>query len=221
MIRPPRGVWAFIIRTACCAHRKAPVRLVSTTACQSARSISSGWPAGPNTPALFTSRSSRPQRSRMASNSAATDGGEVTSVATARAESAGPVQACAVSASAPPAGPPARPASPPRAGPGRCSGPARTGPGDHGDTHGSSLLSSGDHGDRPPPGLDQPYRQRPDQPVPGLGGRADDHGVRADLVRYPPQLVVRVARRHDERESARPARRPLRRPAAAGPPRSR
>ena len=35
MIRPPRGSCAFIIRTACCAHRKAPVRLVSTTACQS------------------------------------------------------------------------------------------------------------------------------------------------------------------------------------------
>ena len=48
MIRPPRGSWAFIIRTACWAHRKTPVRLVSTTRCQSARSISSAWAAGPN-----------------------------------------------------------------------------------------------------------------------------------------------------------------------------
>ena len=31
MIRPPRGSCAFMIRTAACAHRKAPVRLVSTT----------------------------------------------------------------------------------------------------------------------------------------------------------------------------------------------
>src|SRR5512146_793385 len=31
MIRPPRGSWAFISLMACCAHRNAPVRLVSTT----------------------------------------------------------------------------------------------------------------------------------------------------------------------------------------------
>ena len=89
MIRPPRGSWAFIVRTACWAHTKAPVRLVSTTRCQSARSISSAWAAGPNKPALFTSRSRRPQRSRTASKSAATDGGEVTSAGTTSVASAG------------------------------------------------------------------------------------------------------------------------------------
>ena len=89
MIRPPRGSWAFIIRTACWAHRKTPVRLVSTTRCQSARSISSACAAGPNSPALFTSRSSRPQRSRTASKSAATDGGEVTSAGTTSAAPSG------------------------------------------------------------------------------------------------------------------------------------
>src|SRR5215475_1195336 len=33
MMRPPRGVWLFIIRNASCVHRNAPVRLMSTTAC--------------------------------------------------------------------------------------------------------------------------------------------------------------------------------------------
>ena len=31
MIRPPRGVWRFISRKACCVQRNAPVRFVSTT----------------------------------------------------------------------------------------------------------------------------------------------------------------------------------------------
>src|SRR5438876_10101693 len=89
MIRPPPGVWAFIIRTACWAHRKAPVRLVSTTCLQSAQEISSTAPAGPNTPALLTSRSTLPHRRCTAANSPATDPGTVTSAGTARADSAG------------------------------------------------------------------------------------------------------------------------------------
>src|SRR6266516_7012197 len=89
MIRPPPGVWAFIIRTACWAHRKAPVRLVSTTCLQSAQEISSTAPAGPNTPALLTSRSTLPHRRCTAANSPATDPGTVTSAGTASADSAG------------------------------------------------------------------------------------------------------------------------------------
>src|SRR5438067_733560 len=89
MIRPPPGDWAFIIRNACWAHRNAPVRLVSTMRCQSASASSSTAPPGPNTPALLTSRSSRPQRSLTASNSRATDSGAVTSAGTASADPAG------------------------------------------------------------------------------------------------------------------------------------
>ena len=60
MIRPPRGVCAFIIRNAARVQRKAPVRLVSTTArhCSTVRS-SSGTP-GAEMPALLKSTSSRP-----------------------------------------------------------------------------------------------------------------------------------------------------------------
>src|SRR5215831_8608179 len=89
MIRPPPGVWAFIIRTACWAHRKAPLRLVSTTWLQSAQEISSTAPAGPNTPALLTSRSTRPHRRSTAANSPATDSGTVMSAGTASADPAG------------------------------------------------------------------------------------------------------------------------------------
>ncbi len=84
MIRPPRGVCVFIIRTAWWAHRKAPVRLVSTACRQPAGEISSTGPAGPNIPALLTSRSTRCHRCWTAPNSAATDSGTVTSVGTAR-----------------------------------------------------------------------------------------------------------------------------------------
>ena len=85
MIRPPRGSWAFIIRTACWAHRNAPVRLVSTACRQSATEISSTAPAGPKMPALLTSRSTRPHRLPAAANSAATESGTVTSVSTGSA----------------------------------------------------------------------------------------------------------------------------------------
>src|ERR1700722_2687669 len=206
MIRPPRGTCAFIIRTACWAHRNAPVRLVSTTACQPARSISSICPAGPNTPALFTSRSSRSQRSRTRSNSVATDPGEVTSVGTASAESAGPAQAREVSASASARRPASATCQPPAS---RASAIPRPSPDPAPVTTATPTdpplpQDSGNDGDRPPPGLDQPDRQRPDEPVPGLGGRAPPHGVRAPLVRHPPQLVVRVAHRDDERDRHAP-----------------
>ena len=100
MIRPPPGDWAFIIRTACWAHRNAPVRLVSTMRCQSGSETSSTAPAGPNTPALLTSRSTRPQRSRTASNSRVTDSGTVTSAGTTSADPSGAAAAAAVSARA-------------------------------------------------------------------------------------------------------------------------
>src|SRR5262249_44042773 len=89
MILPPPGVWAFMIRTAWWAHRKAPLRLVSTTCRQSAHEISSTEPTGPNTPALLTSRSTRPHRRWTAPNSAATDSGTVMSVGAAGPPSGG------------------------------------------------------------------------------------------------------------------------------------
>ncbi len=146
----------------------------------------------PNTPALLTSRSRRPQRSWTRSNRAATDGGEVTSAGTARAESAAGSAAWAACAVGPARPPAARQRDlPARAEQAQRDAPAqpRTGPGDNRDAHGSSLLCSGDDGDRPAAGPDQPDGQRPDQPVPGLGRCADDDGVGADLVRHPAQFV--------------------------------
>src|SRR5690348_792831 len=186
MIRPPCGSWAFIIRTACCAHRKTPVRLVSTTRCQSARSISSACAAGPNSPALFTSRSSRPQRSCTASKSAATDGGEVTSAGTTSAAPSGASFAVSVrSSSRRPASATCQPA------PSSALAMTRPSPELAPVTTATLMLTQPlcfsadqcaeqrlwDHGDRPPAGLDQPYRQRPDPPVPGLHRGADDDGV--------------------------------------------
>src|SRR6266581_46389 len=206
MIRPPCGSCAFIIRTACWAHRKAPVRLVSTTRCQSARSISSAWAAGPNSPALFTSRSSRPHRSRTASKSAATDGGEVTSAGTTSAVPSGASFAVSVSSSERrPASATCQPAS------SRLLAMTRPSPELAPVTTATLMLSSPsyvatapwllrDHGDRPPAGLDQPNRQRPYPPVPGLRRGAHDDGVGAHLVGHPPQFGVRVAAGDHERE---------------------
>src|SRR5580704_7409317 len=217
MIRPPRGSWAFIIRTACWAHRKTPVRLVSTTRCQSARSISSAWAAGPNKPALFTSRSSRPQRSRTASKSAATDGGEVTSAGTTSAFSVGqpgpgvsvPSAAFAVSASNSSRRPASATCQP---APSRALAMVRPSPEPAPVTTATPmalnpfLACSGDDGDRPAARLDQPDRQRPDPAVAGLGRGAHDDGVGADLVGHPPQFGVRIAAGGDERD--RHAQRP-------------
>src|SRR5207248_3048468 len=83
-------------------------------------------------------------------------------------------------------------------GPGDDPAQPGTRPGDDGNAHAylASLLSPRisvcgqclrDHGDRPPAGLDQPHRQRPDPPVPGLHRGAHDNGVGAHLVGHPPQ----------------------------------
>src|SRR5947208_9770261 len=224
MIRPPCGSWPFIIRTACCAHRKTPVRLVSTTRCQSARSISSAWAAGPNSPALFTSRSSRPQRSCTASKSAATDGGEVTSAGTTSVSTSGASFAVSVrSSSRRPASATCQPA------PSRALAMTRPSPELAPVTTATLMLTQPlcffadqcvrnsacaeqclrDHGDRPPAGLDQPYRQRPDPPVPGLHRGAHDDGVGAHLVGHPPQFGVGVAAGDHEGERQAQSSRPL------------
>src|SRR5215467_5308814 len=82
MMRPPRGCCAFIIFMASCAHRKAPVRLTSTTDvhCSNDRS-SMGTPGAPD-PALLKSKSSLPNVSAAFVNRARTEAGFVTSVGT-------------------------------------------------------------------------------------------------------------------------------------------
>ena len=80
MIRPPRGVWSFIIRIACCVHRKAPVRLMSTTFFHCSTVSSSRLTAGAPTPALLNRRSRRPKALSRCANSARTDAGSLTSV---------------------------------------------------------------------------------------------------------------------------------------------
>jgi hypothetical protein len=82
MIRPPCGSCDFMIRTAWCAHRNEPVRLTLTMDRQPSGLTSSTAPGGPPVPALLTSRSSRPYSNSITANSAATDSGSVTSVAT-------------------------------------------------------------------------------------------------------------------------------------------
>src|SRR6185437_11622123 len=89
MIRPPCGSCAFIIRTAWCAHRYEPVRLVATIDCQPAGVSSSTAPGGAPVPALLTSRSTRPNRSRTAANSLSTDSASPTSAATGSTVSGG------------------------------------------------------------------------------------------------------------------------------------
>src|SRR4051794_7730237 len=84
MIRPPDGSWVFISRTAARVQRNIPVRLTSTVARQSATAISSTSPDGPKVPALFTSRSSRPQASRTAAKASSTCRSSVTSAGSTR-----------------------------------------------------------------------------------------------------------------------------------------
>src|ERR1035437_7693973 len=209
MIRPPGGAWAFIIRTACWAHRKAPVRLVSTTCRQSASSISSTPAAGPNTPALFTSRSRRPQRSWTAWKSAATDGGELPSAGATSADSPGqPGSAvAAVSASAASRRPASATCQP---APSSALAMVRPSPEPAPVTMATPMVVAflGNDGDRPAAGLDQPDRQRPDPPVAGLGRRPDNDGIGAHLVGHPPRLGAGGAapRRptHRRREPQRP-----------------
>src|SRR5712691_11614615 len=61
MMRPPRGSWLFISLKASCVHRKAPVRLMSTTFFHCAYVRSSSGIGGAPTPALLNSRSRRPK----------------------------------------------------------------------------------------------------------------------------------------------------------------
>eukprot|EP00042_Codosiga_hollandica_P000420 m.923579 g.923579 ORF g.923579 m.923579 type:complete len:446 (+) comp111198_c0_seq1:298-1635(+) len=79
MIRPPRGSCAFISAKAARAHRKLPVRLVSTTARHCATVSSSMGTGGAEMPALLKSRSSRPKRWRSAAKAASTWASSVTS----------------------------------------------------------------------------------------------------------------------------------------------
>src|SRR5262249_6779268 len=87
-------------RTAGWAHRRAPLGFVSPPCRQSAHEISPTEPTGPNTPALLTSRSTRPHRRWTAPNSAATDSGTVMSVGAASADSAGHSPGATLSCSA-------------------------------------------------------------------------------------------------------------------------
>src|ERR1700737_3753961 len=84
MMRPPRGVWSFMIRNACWVHRNGAVRLVFTTACHCARLKSSNGIAGAPMPALLKRTSSRPKASITLANSAAIDPGSVMSAETGR-----------------------------------------------------------------------------------------------------------------------------------------
>ena len=82
MMRPPRGLWLFMILIASCVHRNEPVRLVSTTAFHCSTVRSSIGIAGAPMPALLNSTSSRPKVSFVFANSARIEAGSVTSVAT-------------------------------------------------------------------------------------------------------------------------------------------
>src|ERR1700684_4079054 len=84
MMRPPRGVWSFMIRNACCVHKNGAVRLVDTTACHCARLKSSNGTGGAPMPALLKRRSSRPWASITWANSAAIEPGSAMSAETAR-----------------------------------------------------------------------------------------------------------------------------------------
>ncbi len=85
MIRPPGGCWFFMILNASCVHRKAPVRLMSTTAFHCSYDSSSSDMAGAPMPALLNSTSSRPNVSIVLAKSARTDSGTPTSVWTTSA----------------------------------------------------------------------------------------------------------------------------------------
>ena len=57
---------------------------------------------------------------------------------------------------------------------------------------------SGHHGDRPSSRLNQPHRQRTDQPVTGAGRRPHHHGIGTDALSHAAQLSERVAAGGDE-----------------------
>ncbi|MNY63467.1 hypothetical protein D3C86_2004320 [compost metagenome] len=70
MIRPPCGLCAFIARKADWVQKNAPVRLELTTVNHCSGVVSSSGTRGALTPALLTSRSSRPQALTTASKAA-------------------------------------------------------------------------------------------------------------------------------------------------------
>ena len=63
MMRPPRGVWCFMMRKASWVQRKGPVRLMSSTDFHCSKLSSSSGTPGELTPALLNSRSRRPNSS--------------------------------------------------------------------------------------------------------------------------------------------------------------
>src|SRR5271170_5167110 len=85
MMRPPCGRWRFIRPKAPWAHRKAPLRLTSTTVFHCAKVSSSIGTAGAPWPALLNKRSSRPNSRSMVANSAFTAAGSPTSAGEATA----------------------------------------------------------------------------------------------------------------------------------------
>ena len=96
MMRPPRGCWVFIRRTAPCAHKNAPVRFVSMTLRHCTSESSSNGTPGTLTPALLNKTSNRPNTSLMRAKSARTEDSSVTSVGTTSQSAAGAPDSCAV-----------------------------------------------------------------------------------------------------------------------------
>src|SRR4051812_29886532 len=70
MMRPPGGVWSFIIRYAACAQRKTPFKFTPTTDCHCSKLRFSNGTPGPLIPALLKSTSRRPNTSFVFAKSA-------------------------------------------------------------------------------------------------------------------------------------------------------
>src|SRR5712675_250844 len=81
MMRPPIGFWSFMMRKACCVHRKVPWTIEPMTPLHLAHSRSSIWAAAPK-PALLNKTSSRPKVALVLANSASTEARSLTSVGT-------------------------------------------------------------------------------------------------------------------------------------------
>src|ERR1043165_5886770 len=83
MMRPPRGLWSFMILKASCVHTNNAVRFVSTTSFHFSTGNSWNGTGGAPMPALLNSTSSRPYLSFTVANSARMASTLVTSVGTA------------------------------------------------------------------------------------------------------------------------------------------
>src|ERR1051326_8999588 len=81
MMRPPIGFCSFIMRKACCVHRKVPCTIEPMTPFQRSHARSSISDAAPK-PALLNRTSSRPKVAFVFANKASTDAGSLTSVGT-------------------------------------------------------------------------------------------------------------------------------------------